>query len=180
MAAGDRDADGPIGLEHDPQRHRAGDHVEVWALERGAQVRVGRAVAPPVTLGQLEAADALLPGAVEVGVVLVSGRPGGLEHRVDERAHRAALGHLDRTTDTVKLVLAALVVLGPPEVRQHLVVAPAVESRRRPAVVVGPVAADVDHRVDRAAAAQHPPPRQEQPAVAEPGLRLAEQIPVQR
>ena len=41
------------------------------------------------------------------------------------------------------------------EVRQHLVVAPALGAARGPAVVVGAVAADVDHRVDRARSADH-------------------------
>ncbi len=104
---------------------------------------------------------------------------GRLEHRVDERVHRAAVGHRHRAAGAVVGVLAALVVLRALEVRQHVVVAPALAAGGRPAVVVGAVAADVDHRVDRAAAAEHPAPRQVQAAVAEPGLGLAEQVPVE-
>jgi len=43
------------------------------------QVGIGRAAPQPAPLGELEAADALLAGAVEVRVVLVSGPAGSLE-----------------------------------------------------------------------------------------------------
>src|SRR5437764_6967037 len=136
------------------------------------QERVGGAAAPAVALGELEAPDPLLARAVEVWILLVAGHPRRLEHRVDERMHRAALGDRHRPADAVKLVLATLVVLGAPEVRQDLVVAPAVAPGRRPAVVVGTVAADVDHRVDRATASHRSPPGEIQAAVVQTGLRL--------
>ena len=101
-----------------------------------------------------------------------------LDHRVDQRVHGAAVGHAERAADAVEGVLAALVVLRALEVRQHLVVAPALGAAGRPVVVVGAVAADVDHRVDRARAAEHATARQVQPPVAEARLLLAVEVPV--
>ena len=89
--AEDLDAGGPPGVEQDPGGHRARDHVEVRTVNRRAQERVRGALALAVALGQLEAAHALLAGAVEVRVVLVAGPAGRLDHRVDEWGHRAAL-----------------------------------------------------------------------------------------
>ena len=175
----DLDADGAVAFERDPQRHRAGDDVEVRPARGGVQERVCRAAAQPAPLGELEAADTLLARAVEVRVALVAGRLRGLEHRVHERVHRPALGHAERAAGRVERVLAALVVLRALEVRQHIVVAPAVGAAGRPLVEVDAVAADVDHRVDRAAAADHAAARQVEAPVVEPRLLLAEQVPVQ-
>ena len=177
--ARDLHSHGAIALEQDARGHRAGDDIEIGALPRRVQVGVRAGAAKPIALGELEAPHALLPRAVEVRVVLVAGLPRGLDHRVHERVHRAALGHAERSAHAVEGVLAALVVLGAPEVRQHVVVAPAVEPHRGPLVVVGAVAADVDHRVDRARPADHAAARQVEPAVAEAWLLLAEQIPVE-
>ena len=177
--AGDLNADCPGALEHDPQRHRARNHLEIRPRSSRMQERVRGAAAHPAALGQLEAADALLAGAVEIRVVLVAGLLCGLEQRVNDRMHRAALGYRHRAADPVVGVLAALVVLRALEVRQHIVVAPAGAAGSGPGVVVGAVAADVDHRVDRAAAAEHLAAREVQAAVVEPGLGLALEIPVE-
>ena len=99
--------------------------------------------------------------------------------RLDERGHGAAVGHRERASDAVELVRAALVVLGPLEVRQHLVVRPARAALLGPAVEVGAVAAEVDHRVDRARAPDHPAAREVQAPPAEARLLLAEEVPVE-
>ena len=112
------------------------------------------------------------------GMRVVAGFHRSVEHRVDQRLHRTTLRDGERTADAVELVLAALVVLGALEVREHLVVRPAGSAARRPVVEVEPVAAQVDHRVDRAAAADHLSARQVEPPPAEAGLLLAQQIPV--
>ena len=93
--AGDLDADGAGALEQDPQRHRVGDHVQVRALHRRVQEGAGGRAAQPVALRELEAADALLAGAVEVGVVLVAGE------RRRPRSSRRSAGSCERLSDTV-------------------------------------------------------------------------------
>ena len=139
--------------------------------------RRGRAP-QPISLRQLEAADALLRSAVEVEVVRVPCSDARLDHRVDRRVQRPAVRHGERSADAVELVRAPLVVLRALEVGQHLVVAPALGPVCRPAVEVGAVAARVDHRVDRAAATDDLPTRQEQSPAVEAWLRVAEQVPV--
>ena len=59
-------------------RQRARDHLEVGTRRRRTQESVGSTAPPSVALGQLKAADALLAGAVEVGVVLVASLRGRL------------------------------------------------------------------------------------------------------
>ena len=131
-----------------------------------------------VSLRQLEAADPLLRSAVEVEVVRMPSSDAGLDHRVDRRVQRPAVRHGERPADAVELVRAPLVVLGALEVRQHLVVAPALGTVCRPAVEVGSVATRVDHCVDRAAATDDLAARQEQSPAVQAGLRIAEQVPV--
>ena len=75
-------------------------------------------------------------------------------------------------------VAAALVVLGAPEVGQHVVPAPAVVAFARPAVVVLGLAAHVDHGVDRARAAEHLAARLVAAPAAEAGLRHGLEGPV--
>ena len=155
-----------------------GAHLQVRPVRHRVQVRVGGRAALAVALVDLEAGDPLRAVDVEVGDVLVPGLHRRGEHRVDQRLHRAALRDGERPADTVEGILAALVVLGALEVREHLVVRPAGGAVRSPVVEVEPVAAEVDHRVDRAAAADHASARQVQPPTAEAGLLLAEQVPV--
>src|SRR5690606_24933123 len=62
---------------------------------------------------------------------------------------------VERPARSVELVLAALLVLALAEVGQHLVPRPPARAHLRPAVVVGRLAADVEHAVDRARAAEY-------------------------
>src|SRR5207248_3526877 len=73
---------------------------------------------------------------------------------------------------------AALVVLGLQEVREHIAPPPPLEAHRRPGVIVGRVAADVDHRVDRGGPAEGPATREHSRAVAEARLGIADETPV--
>ena len=73
---------------------------------------------------------------------------------------------------------AALVVLGLAEIRQDGVVVPALAAALAPFVVVGVVAAHVDHAVDRTGAAQHLAARLIHHAVVQVGFRLAVEHPV--
>ena len=178
VVAQHRHADRAVALEEDPLGHRPRDHVEVGTIRDGVQERVGGRAPQSVALGQLEASDALLAGAVEVGVALMAGLGRRLDHHVNQRLHRARLGYRQRAAGAVEGILSALVVLGAAEEGQHVLVAPALRAVRRPLVVVSAVAADVDHRVDRAATAQHAPAREVEPPTVKARLGLAEQVPV--
>ena len=177
--ADELDADGAVPLEDDPLDVDGVAHLQVRPVDHRVEIRVGGAAAEAAALRELEAADAVLLCTVQVVVRRVAGLHGRLEHQVDERVHRTAVGDGLRAADAVVLALAALVVLAALEVRQHLVVAPARRAARRPVVVVEAVAAQVDHRVDRAAAADHAAAREVQPPVPQAGLLVAGQVPVQ-
>src|SRR5262249_59300527 len=106
-----------------------------------------------------------------------AGGGGGAPGREDG-GHGAARAAAGGPAAAVVAVLAALVVLGAAEVGQDVLVAPAVEAHRPPLVVVGPVAADVDHRVQRARPAEDAAARQVVAAVGPARLGLPEQGPI--
>src|SRR3546814_14902805 len=78
-------------------------------------------------------------------------------------------------TTLFRSVVHPFIVLGAAEIRQHLAEAPARRAMQgRPVVVVGGMAACIDHRVHRRRAAEHAAARLEaaQPAQARPWLGL--------
>ncbi len=90
----------------------------------------------------------------------------------------ALAGDVELSAGPMKGVGPALVVLGLEEIGQHLAVAPAVRAPGRPGVVIAVVTADVDHAVDRAGAAEHPPARAEDRLAADLGVGLVFVEPV--
>ena len=98
----------------------------------------------------------------------------GVVQRLGERRLPAMVGDFQRPAGAVEVVGAARIVLGALEVGQHRVVVPALAAALAPFVVVGGVAAHIDHAVDRAGAAQHLAARLVHDAVVELGLGLAE------
>src|SRR5579863_9009691 len=75
-------------------------------------------------------------------------------------------------------VAAALLVLGFLEIRQNTVPVPPRAAALAPQIVIGRVAAHIDHAVDRAGAAKHLAARLIHRAAFELGLRLAFEHPV--
>ena len=88
----------------------------------------------------------------------------------------------------VKLALAAVkgivakAVIGLHRLEQgeHVVIGPDRIHCLAPGVIVIPVSADIDHRIDRTRSAQGFPARPEQPAAIEIGLRLRLKCPIER
>ena len=125
----------------------AGLHGEVGPCHGRTEVGVGDRPAPPSVLGHPVVSGTVLAGAVEV---LVAGQAPG-DGRLQPGPAEGVL---------VALVLHPQLALGPAEVGQQVGVAPARAAVGvAPVVVVGPVAADVDHAVDRRAAPERPPAR---------------------
>ena len=176
----DLDADGALALEEDLAGQRVGDDGEVGALHRRVEVGDGGAAPHAAPLGGLEASDAELRGAVEVLVVRQSGLDGRVDPGVDDGVHRSALVDRERAAGAVELVRAAHVVLGAREVGQDVLVVPALGAVGGPPVVVGAVAAHVDHRVDRTAATEDLAAGEEGPAAVDPRLGLGVVVPVER
>ena len=160
-AAAVGDAGGAVAVHLDALHEGLGAHGEVGAVPVGVDVGVGHRPAPALLAGDLVEADALLLGAVEV----VGGLEARGDSRVDERVAElvgvATVLDPQRPVGAVERPAEPGVALGLDEVRQDVVVAPAVGPVRvAPLVVVGPVAADVDHGVHRRAPAEglHPRP----------------------
>ena len=162
LAAREEDAlDLGLDLQHD-----------VAACECGTQIGRGGAGAFAVLLRHLEVADAELRGAVEIVVVGVAALLRGLD---EGSVQRMAVGHVDDRERALSAVVAVgepLVALRLAEIGQYVCVAPAGAAGRRPVVVVGGVAADVDHPVDRARSAGHAPLRDVDPPAGRSRLGL--------
>jgi len=157
---------------------RAGEHGEVAAAPVGRQVGPGRAEALAVPVRDLVRADAFLLRAVEVVVEDMARRAARVVEGLQQLVGAAQVRHVERAGAPVELAAQALVVLGAAEVGQHVVVGPARVALGRPVVVVGTVAADVDHRVDRARAAQHLAARLPAGAPVQALLRHGVEVPV--
>ena len=139
----------------------------------------GRGALPAgVLLGDVVPADALLYGAVEVAGERHAELLGGPDERLAERVVLDLLGDVHRADAAVVAVVEPLVGLGPAEERQHLLVAPVLVAELRPRLVVLALAADVDHRVDRGAAAQGPALRVPHRPVVQLRLRHRRELPV--
>ncbi|MNZ74630.1 hypothetical protein D3C78_930830 [compost metagenome] len=91
---------------------------------------------------------------------------------------RLHLADVQLTFAAVEFAVAAMVLLALAEVRQHVGVGPALVAQRMPVVVVAVVATDVDHAVDRAAAAERLAARLVALATAQARLRHGMEGPV--
>src|SRR5690349_20629026 len=79
----------------------------------------------------------------------------GGDKRVVQFVAGAQIGDVERAAGAVIIVRAALLVLGTPEIRQHVVIAPAGAAELPPIVEILPLPADINEAVYRAGAAQH-------------------------
>src|SRR5262249_1221419 len=96
-----------------------------------------------------------------------------------QRQDRAVILDDERATLAAKFRVALLdVMLGFAEQRRDILIAPAAAAHLRPAVVIGRIAADIEHAVDRAGAAQHLAARPLQLPSGGARLALAEKIPI--
>jgi hypothetical protein len=140
---------------------------EVRTIHHRVQVRDRRAPAAAVARRELVPAEPVLPGPVEVlgGGQTVRGRR--VEEGLRKAGARQRVRHAQRPAGGVVLGGAPHVVLRAQEVGQHVVPAPA---ELLPLVVVGRVAADVDHRVNRRRPAERLAARQEDAAIVEARL----------
>ncbi len=152
-------ADAARALEEEPDRPGGRQHGQVRRTEHGAQERLRNAVTAAVADVQLGVADPVGIGAVLV-VVERDARLLRRRHRRSRDRMRLVAGdHGEEPAGAVVRVGPAVEVLGALEDRQDVVVAPPVVAEGGPAVVVGPVAAHVDHPVQGARPAEHLPSR---------------------
>ena len=165
-------------LEQECLRRRVGADIEVLPRTHGVQIAARRAHAPPAGNRRLRHRDAVLRGAVVIGVVGEADLLPRAYDRVVERAAFRGVGDLQRAVPPPELVLAAGIALHPAEHRQHVAVGPAAIAELRPAVEILRLAAHEHHAVDRGGPAQQPPARHGNapPARALLGLRGIEPV----
>ena len=130
-------------------------HNEVRPIARGFQI--SRRSAPPafVIRCRLVIPAAFLRGTIEVGSLRDARLRARGQQRLRDFPVVRLVGHPQRPTGTMEFVGAAFVVLGFAEIGQHVIVRPAFIAQLSPLVVIGGIAAHVDHAVDAAGAAQH-------------------------
>ena len=154
--------------------------MQIGAAHRRPQIGIGAGGAAAAPRRGLEEAGAFLGLAVEIRIEGNAGLDRGLHEGFRQRILVPPVRHRERPAGAVKLVLAALLVLRLPEIRQHVVITPADIAALAPAVVVLVLAAHIKQAVDRARSAQHFSARLEHLPAAEARLRLGLVHPVDR
>ena len=167
-------------LEQEALRQRRSLHMQIGAAHRRPQIGIGAGGAAAAPRRGLEEAGAFLGLAVEIRIEGNAGLDRGLHEGFRQRILVPPVRHRERPAGAVKLVLAALLVLRLPEIRQHVVKTPADIAALAPAVVVLVLAAHIEQAVDRARSAQHFSARLEHLPAAEARLRLGLVHPVDR
>ncbi len=161
-------------------RERAGQDRQVRPAGGGTQEGVGAAPAPAPLLGHLDRGDAVRFAVVVVGIGGIAAPAGGGDHQLGQRARAARRGDVEQAAVAVIGPGSGLVVLGADEVGEDVVPAPALAAGFvAPAVVVGAVAANVEHRVHRARAAERAPARHVEAAALTARLGPARVVPVE-
>ena len=171
-------ANGTLALEHDAFNQAAGFQPQVRPLEHRLEERSRGRPAPAALLVHMKGADAFVVAGVEVRNgfdVRLFGR--GAEGIEQIPAH-ARLLHRQFTSDSVQIAFAKEMIFVLFEVGQHVVPAPAGQSKLSPMIVVGGLPAHVDHGVDSGRAADHLAARIAEAAAVEAFLRFGFEAPI--
>ena len=171
-------AGGAPAVERQRFDEAAGFEPQIGAIERGLEESARRRHAPAALLVDVKGAAAFVVAAVEVGDGFDAGLFGGGAERVEQIPAHARRRYGPFAADGMRGAFAHEVIFVPLEKRQHVVPAPAGESELAPMIVIGRLAAHIDHGVDRRRAADHLAARIVQAAPVEPRLRLGLEAPV--
>ena len=178
-AASELDAGGPPAVEPEPVHVYVRHDSKVGTAHRRFEESLRRAPAHAPALVHLEERGALVVAAVEV----LHLRNARLRHRLAEGVEHVPRQPLPLdapfAAGRVHVARATVVVLRALEDRQHARPRPrAVAGDARPLVVVTTLAAEIQHRVDRRAAAEDLAARVEDRAPVEPRIGLGAVAPV--
>src|ERR1039458_2552764 len=171
-------ADRPLAFKQHPRRPRFGDHPQIGAFFRRAQIADCGAAAPAVARVYMEIADSLLALGVEIIVARMAGLLGRFDEGVAQLVRLGQAPDGERPAHAVESVRAVLEVFRFLEIGQHLGVSPAAVAQTRPALEILALTAYVDQTVDRARSAQALTPRLDDAPVIELGFGLALEHPV--
>ena len=147
-------------------------YVQIGPVHDRLEEGLGSALAHAVFDVQLVVANAFLILAVKVFVVGNSAFDARLNIELGQFHFVGGLIYPQTAADTVKVVLAANIVLGATEIGQQVIVAPAAVAGSGPGVVVLALAANIDHTIDGAGAPQYLATRPVQLPVVKHGLGL--------
>ena len=154
-ALGPAHAGGAPAVEHDAFDQAAGFEPQIGALERRLEEGARRRPAPAALLVDVEGADAFVVAAVEVGDGFDAGLFGGGAEGIEQVPAHPRRRDVPFAADRVRLAFAEEMIFVALEIRQHVVPAPAAQAELAPVIVVGGLAAHIDHGVDRRRAADH-------------------------
>ncbi len=171
-------ADGALAGKLDTLGEAAGFQPQVFPVEHRLEEAARRRPAPAALLVDVERARALVVTGIEVGDALDARLLGGRTEIVEDWPMHARRLDAPFAAGRVRGALAEKMALVLAEVRQHVVIAPAGEPKLAPVVVVGGLAAHVDHGVDRGRAADHLAARIIEAAAVKPLLGLGLEHPV--
>ena len=158
---------------------RAGEDGQVAAVADAAdQRRRGGAFAARDI--DVEGGAAVLFGAVIVDRAAEPGLGHGVEKGLFQRMMVGQPVDRDRAGPAAMVIGAGTVCFHRPEMRQHVVIAPACRAAGRPAVEILPVPAHEHHAVERGRPADDLAARLEDPPVVHIGLGLGREAPVAR
>ena len=171
-------ADRARALKRDASGQRLDLQREIRSRERGPHVGDRGAAAVAAADGRLQPAETLLLLRVVVLGERMPGPRAGFQKRLAKRIFIAVEPRRQRSVAAAVGIRTALPRFLPPEIRKHVRVGPAKETRRRPTVVVAAMAPHISHRVDRGRSADDFAACAFDRARAELGLGLREIHPV--
>ena len=157
---------------------RAGLKMQVRPLEDRLQERCRRAPAPAAALVDLEIGRAFVVAAIEVVDLRDADFDPGVAHGVEDRPGDARALDPPFAARPVQRAASAVMILLAEEIGQNVVPAPAGKAKLAPAVIVGRLAAHIDHGVDGGASAHHLAARIGDRAAAKVRLRRGLEHPV--
>src|SRR5262249_47745261 len=167
-----------LAVEHDALHQATGFEPQIAAMEHRLKEAARRRPAPAALLVDVEDALSLVVAAVEARNPLDAGLFGcGAEVVENVPAHARRLDP-PFAAGGVRRARPEEMVLVPLEERQHVVPAPAGQAELAPVVVIGRLAAHVDHGVDGGGAPDRLAARIIEAAAVEPGLGLGREQPV--
>ena len=173
------DADAALALEDHVGHQRVGFDFQVGPVAGRVEEGPRRRPAFAVLHRHLVVPEAFLGAVVVILVLREAARFGCVDEGVAERMRLAHLGHVKRPALAAAAVAAGLEMLRLLEVGQHLLVGPAAIAELTPGVVVERLAADIEHAVDRARAAERATARTGDAASGHALLRFHLEVPVE-
>ena len=140
-----------LALEGEAGDMGMGDDTQVRPLAGIFQIGLLGREAHAVFLRYLIIAEAVLAGAVIVGIVRVAAALCRLDQQVQRLVPVAQPADIERATLGVELVVVTgeFAMFGAAEIGQHIAEAPAQIATLCPAVIIGRLAAYIEHGVDR-------------------------------